>query len=379
MGHLSVLEHATFNVLVEDAPVVNEIFAIRFRLGSFTVKSRRYTDVLKDGFYEDPRQPISASFLNQIQSLYAKMKERKIPLEDIRFIFPYAFKTNFIFSMNGRELGYFLYCALYENTLHPIREMGKRIVDQLREVFPLYETNLEIFAKEKRKSPVPAPSSTFIPREPVAILSSTPHGDQLYQNLLLFAQEGNFYQADPEIGFLEQSLNFPHNRALEAVVLTFYLRDITLAGLTHILRHRMHSPLYPDLFNPGLKMQIITPPTIKNSPFYEEYLELASQSAKLENETGNIYYRLVGFSFPMITTINARELIHFFKLRLCQRAQWEIRDLAEKMLKVLQQKEFLLFKKSGPSCVYNGSCPEGSHTCGKIQEMLRKFGISENF
>jgi thymidylate synthase (FAD) len=81
----------------------------------------------------------------------------------------------------------------------------------------------------------------------------------------------------------------------------------------------------------------------------------------------------VAAAFPILTTINARELYHFFKLRLCERAQWEIRELAEKMLLAVKQKAPLLFAKAGPSCVVLGYCPEGDHTCGKFKEMMGKY------
>ena len=68
----------------------------------------------------------------------------------------------------------------------------------------------------------------------------------------------------------------------------------------------------------------------------------------------------------MIVTMNARELLHFFALRCCQRAQQEIRDLAYLMLKEVQKVAPVLFKKAGPSCVQLGYCPEGPRSCGRF-------------
>ena len=68
-----------------------------------------------------------------------------------------------------------------------------------------------------------------------------------------------------------------------------------------------------------------------------------------------------------MTTMNARELLWFFKLRTCDRAQWEIREIAINMLKLLKAKYPKIFSKFGPSCLVEGRCPEGRLTCGKIK------------
>ena len=74
----------------------------------------------------------------------------------------------------------------------------------------------------------------------------------------------------------------------------------------------------------------------------------------------------------IVFTMNARSLLNFFKLRCCNRAQWEIRELAIGMLKSVKEVYPTLFKNSGPECL-RGPCPEGSMTCGKIVEVREKF------
>ena len=74
----------------------------------------------------------------------------------------------------------------------------------------------------------------------------------------------------------------------------------------------------------------------------------------------------------MVVTMNARSLVNFFKLRCCNRAQWEIRELAEEMYKLCYKAAPSLFCKAGPSCC-NGACTEGKMTCGKAAEVKQKF------
>lgn len=78
----------------------------------------------------------------------------------------------------------------------------------------------------------------------------------------------------------------------------------------------------------------------------------------------------------LIVTMNARSLNNFFRHRCCNRAQWEIRALADEMLKEVIKVSPELFKNSGPKCV-SGACSEGKMTCGetaKVREKYKKLG-----
>lgn len=74
----------------------------------------------------------------------------------------------------------------------------------------------------------------------------------------------------------------------------------------------------------------------------------------------------------LIMTMNARSLMNFFHHRCCNRAQWEIRELAEEMYKLCVEAAPHLFRKAGPKCVH-GACPEGKMTCGKAKEVREHY------
>ena len=74
----------------------------------------------------------------------------------------------------------------------------------------------------------------------------------------------------------------------------------------------------------------------------------------------------------MVMTANARSLYNFFRLRCCNRAQWEIRELAEEMYRQVYTVAPTLFRKAGPSCTC-GTCSEGKMSCGKAQEVREKY------
>ena len=73
----------------------------------------------------------------------------------------------------------------------------------------------------------------------------------------------------------------------------------------------------------------------------------------------------------MVVTMNARELMHFFTLRCCSRAQWEIRAVANEMLRQASAAAPALFCSAGPACV-RGACSEGKMSCSRAAEM-REF------
>ena len=75
----------------------------------------------------------------------------------------------------------------------------------------------------------------------------------------------------------------------------------------------------------------------------------------------------------MMVTMNARELLNFFKHRCCNRAQWEIHDVADQMLRLCLEVAPHIFSGAGPSCVCTGKCPEGNMTCGKMKEVVLKY------
>ena len=65
----------------------------------------------------------------------------------------------------------------------------------------------------------------------------------------------------------------------------------------------------------------------------------------------------------IVITMNVRELLHFFELRCCNRAQWEIREMAWKMLELARPTAPYIFADAGAPCIH-GVCPEGKMTCG---------------
>ncbi len=78
----------------------------------------------------------------------------------------------------------------------------------------------------------------------------------------------------------------------------------------------------------------------------------------------------------LVCTFNARELLHLFSVRCCLRAQWEIRGVADEMLRLVKGVAPHLFLHAGPGCV-RGACPEGKMSCGRAAEVRGRYAARE--
>lgn len=124
----------------------------------------------------------------------------------------------------------------------------------------------------------------------------------------------------------------------------------------------------------------ITPPKIKNNKkAYKKYKEKMQELEKtyLEFIDLGIPKEDARFVLPTIKTnivisYNARSLLHFFRLRTCNRAQWEIRSIAWQMLNAVKEVAPVIFENAGPPCETDGECPEGDLSCGKIDKIKSK-------
>jgi thymidylate synthase (FAD) len=133
--------------------------------------------------------------------------------------------------------------------------------------------------------------------------------------------------------------------------------------------------------------RLIIPESVQNSSaalavYKDAILEANRIRTSICNNTGfkkyHYYYLLSGTLIDIITTMNARELLHFIQLRSCNRAQWEIRNISIRILNHARANFADLFNHIGPSCFVKGYCPEGKMTCGKQDEVRLYFANKEN-
>ena len=223
--------------------------------------------------------------------------------------------------------------------------------------------------------------------------------------------------------YVNMLANIGHESPLEHVSFTFAIEGISRACTHQIVRHRIAS--YSQQSQRYVKLEqfeYIIPPAIESNPeakrifieamerdqeAYDELVDLLLEDILIDKHAADygscireilkenpdavpdrskvldLYaenfledYRKAEkqaiedarYVFPnacetkIVITMNARSLLHFFNVRCCNRAQWEIREMATEMLKECKKIAPALFKKAGPDCVY-GKCGEGKMSC----------------
>ena len=165
-----------------------------------------------------------------------------------------------------------------------------------------------------------------------------------------------------------------HFSTLEHASYTFAVDGVSRALTHQLVRHRLAS------FNQqsqryvrfGADLEVVKPETILESDEANAVFDGVVEATKAA------YAELLDLGIPaedaryvlpnaaetkIVVTMNVRELLHFFELRCCNRAQWEIRELAHRMLELARPTAPFIFGDAGAPCVH-GACPEGKMTCG---------------
>jgi len=166
---------------------------------------------------------------------------------------------------------------------------------------------------------------------------------------------------------------------------TIAVEKVSRACSHQIVRHRVasfsqQSQRYVTVKR--LTEKIVVPPSITDSNM-DEYIKVIDATTEgYQKLTSNGVPREdARFLLPnavetsMLMTMDGSSLMHFLGLRTCNRAQWEVRELADMILDQLRDVEPEIFNNAGPYCYQLGYCPEGRHTCGKMKEALEMYGV----
>ncbi len=191
--------------------------------------------------------------------------------------------------------------------------------------------------------------------------------------------------------FVKKLMNMGHMSPIEHASFTFAIEGISRACSHQLVRHRLasYSQQSQRYVSEEAGFDYVIPETIKDDPelktYFEEFMAKAQEAYNhivkrlnergLQGEAANQDARFVlpnACETKIMVTMNARELLHFFRQRCCLRAQWEIRAMAEEMLKLVKKVAPTIFSKAGPGCI-SGPCPEGEFTCGKIKEVRNRY------
>lgn len=239
-------------------------------------------------------------------------------------------------------------------------------------------------------------------RAKVILLGHTPNpelivataGRRCYSPLETEALIEKVRDGDPA-SFIAKLVQMGHVTPIEHATFTFAVEGVSRSLLAQITRHRIASFSVQSQRYVGEEARknadgvfdYVVPPTIaalgeeavrefdrqmrEIQRFYDYWVEKLGGGRETFEDARFVLPNAAATKF--VVTMNARELWHFFTLRMCNRAQWEIRELAEQMLYLVKRVAPTLFTNAGPACV-RGPCPEGKMSCGRSEEMRAKYG-----
>lgn len=219
------------------------------------------------------------------------------------------------------------------------------------------------------------------PEKTCALAARTCYSALEYDELKALVEEKD------QAAFLRRIMASGHLSVLEHASFTFGVSGVSRALLAQITRHRIASFSVQSQRYVSLEKGFgyIIPPRIRDlggdavKEFEHQMAQMQAWYQGWQDRLGENANEDARFVLPnacethITMTMNARELLHFFSLRCCNRAQWEIREVAEQMLLLCLEVAPHLFKNCGPSCLF-GPCPEGAMSCGKAAEVRRKYG-----
>ncbi|MGE5558631.1 MAG: FAD-dependent thymidylate synthase [Bacillota bacterium] len=201
--------------------------------------------------------------------------------------------------------------------------------------------------------------------------------------------------ARDQSAFLQKLVDMGHLSQIEHAVFTFGIEGVSRSLLAQITRHRIasfsvQSQRYVKKTKEtgsGGVFDYVLPPRIaalgpehaaefdgqmrQIQAWYDLWLERLGDGGESANEDARFVLPNAAAT-KIILTMNARELLHFFRHRCCNRAQWEIRNLADAMLFAVRRVAPNIFKQAGPGCL-TGPCCEGKMSCGKAAEVRQKY------
>lgn len=416
-GHKSISEHDYIVLAIEDVTPIIEQIIISYRLTSFTIKSRRNVDFRNVGFYVPEfrnnngeilsnSKELQEEYKKYMQSLfdkYGSLVDKELPIEDCRYILPYSYYSNIIMGCDANELLRMCSDLEYGN-LSNISEV-KEFADKLREIITNNIPYLTRALDNEGKKDYYEDKFAFLDKE---LSDYDLYNTKVFNEARLtnYTEDADYivclniitsrYQCSMEVArmildemiskdnnimskLMEGLIHSKNQRELEQVMFSFEM-PISLAVLTHITRHRMHSLEIPDFIPMWNLDNYIVPSSIDNE-YGSEYRDIFKNNKVMMEkfkyngvrEEDLIYFYLSGNTCNIHTTMNARSLEWISRMRCCNKAQWEIRNLIKKCVSDVKEVAPYIGCGLGPTCEVLGYCPEGKDSCKNRGVVIKKL------
>lgn len=415
-GHKSISEHDYLVFALENVSMLLEQVIIGYRLTSFTIKSRRNVDFRSVGTYVPDFKDVNGIVLPNNKKLqkmykqnaevlftkYGELVDEGIPVEDCRYMLPYTINGNIIMGCDANELLNMTSDMLYGeiSKISEVHELGEKLAEMIRKYAPYLARALDQEKDKKYYGDKLSFLDELVPNiefpqqahllDKVEMTDYTHNADwKVLVSTLMARYQYTYEQAEEvlhELGDLQPTIkrdimqaiiNSKSQRELEQAIFSFQM-PISLAVLTHMTRHRMHSLLVPGFTSINFE-NIIVPDTIKES-HEDEYRELFANNMLLMEEFKKegvrpedlICFLQCGHGVNITTTMNARSLEWISRMRCCNKAQLEPRRLANQMVELASGVAPLIGEGLGPTCKVFGYCNEGKDSCKNRGVVVKK-------
>lgn len=403
MGHHSVAEHAVFNfdIIGVSRLAIEEIE--KFRMGSYTEKSQRYIK-LKDDFLI-PQEIINIGrkeiFLDHIKiqnALYHELYHKLRPYffdkylnytqdpkkhsmldgwakEDARYVVSLATLGQLGLTMNARSLEY-LIRKFASKKLLELKELNQKIYELAKDVAPsiLLFTESNDFdsltydeLREKSNSLLKSKEAFY--SEDVKLVDWTPDADTKLFACLMHSTSFHPYSVcferakkmSPKERSEYLKTTFRHMEFYDAVLREFeyinltYELVVSATCFAQLKRHRM-ATLCSQEYDPSL--DVVIPPSVSDVGMENKFRDCIDKtsdiyaSLKKSMKTGAEYILTNAHRKRVLLKVNARELYHISRLREDPTAQWDIRNITEKMSRLARKKMPLTFMLIGSKDAY---------------------------
>lgn len=233
---------------------------------------------------------------------------------------------------------------------------------------------------EQKKLKVILLRHTLSPEETIALSAKLCYSKSTIEDL-----KEKISQKD-QSAFIEKLMGMGHESVLEHVTFSFGVEGVSRVLLAQLTRHRIASfsvqsqryVSYENGFGFIMPDSIAALGEVAVQQYREQmntieswYVEWQKKLGKGEKSNEDARFVLPNAcETRLVVTMNVRELRHFFSLRMCNRAQWEIRNMAEEMFRICFETAPALFMDAGPACI-RGKCPEGEKSCGMAAEIRK--------
>lgn len=414
MGHESITDHDYLVFAIEGVSPVIEQTIIEERISSFTIKSRREVNFAKVGYYvpifKDAKQKplanqeeiekIYCNHMNFLFDSYQKLVDKGVPIEDARFVLPYSYHSNIIMGVDAHVLKNMIneFTKGVKSNISEIHEFGNHLYHIVCEQVPYYKDIIDDIEPHTVDRVRTCLDSVIDDKEyrvlekPIVVTHSNRVDDMIILSSLMNKYQFPYEQAKkvylekikPDTELCQQIMKEIYNstqKELSQVSFSFQI-PVSLAVLTHITRHRTHLPMIPDFVPIHNLKQYKTPKTIATRclEFYHEiydqnyqvYLSLKEMGVR---EDDLIYFHLSGNTVNITTNMDGKTLAWITRLRTCNKAQWEIREIFNEIRKLVKEIAPIYGSILGPDCETRYFCGEGKESCGKIKQLEKRKNI----